>query len=217
MPAFERLVKLATPVIIFLNTLGPIIAGLWLIVLGEWKLVVVSFLVTTLIAVKLIGLALLPQAAIFVPTFYFAKKHNKILTYFFATLSHLYAAALMVAWSVSALYYFAPTNSLHSFNTGAPHLMWAYCVAASPWTYIAMHDSGDNDSPAPTFCFFLQIGFIAAIVAILLFDAPLIVGGYIILGAMLIALGVIIPLAGHQLLTVGAYQALDEKIDFLSR
>lgn len=213
MPAFERLIKLAAPVIIFLNTLGPIISGIWLIVLGEWKLVIVSFLVTAFFAAKLIGLALLPQIAIIAPALYFAKQLNRILTYFFVALSHLYAAALMVGWSVLALYYFVPANVLHSFNTAAPHLIWAYGIAVSPWTYIAMHESGNNDSLAPIFCFFIQIGFIAAIIAILLFNNSLIVGGYLILGTMLIAVGVIIPFAGHQMLVAGASEALDEKIN----
>src|ERR1039458_8887908 len=106
MRAFERFIKLVAPVIVFLNTLGPVIAGIWLLFLGEWKLVLISFLATALLASKLIGLALVPQVAIAGPAFYFAKRRNRILTYFFIFLSHLYAAALMVGWSVMVLDYF---------------------------------------------------------------------------------------------------------------
>src|ERR1035437_9682233 len=163
MRLFERLVILVLFPVNFLSTVGAIIAGIWLIVIGEWKLVLVSFFGTTLSSM-LIGFALLPQFAIAVPARYFAKRHNQILTYFFAALSQLYAAALIVIWSASVLYYFAPTNTLHSFSTTAPYLFWAYGVAVSPWTYLVIQDSGDNDlqapmfSYAPLFSLFLQIG-----------------------------------------------------------
>lgn len=213
---FEKLVPVTAPVIVLLNTLGPIISGIWLVILGQWKLVLVSFIVTALFAARLLGIALLPQIALAAPGIYFAKQQNKALTYLFSGLSHLYAAALIVVWSTVVLSYFAPSNAPNAAGTAAPYLIWAYGVAVSPWTYMALHENRSGDSLAPLFCFFLQLGFIGAVLAILLLGASVEAGGLVILGAMAIALCAVIPIAGHQMLLAGAYQALDEKVNSLT-
>ena len=218
MRAFERFIKLVAPVIMFLNTPGPVIAGIWLLFLGEWKLVLISFLATALLAPKLIGLALVPQVAIAGPALYFAKRHNRIRTYFFLFLSHLYAAALMVGWSVMVLDYFTPaTGAVRAANSAAPYLLWAYGVATAPWTYLTLHDASENASPAQFLCFSLQLGYIAAALATYVLGANLVFSAVLIAGAILLGLCIVVPLAGHQLLLEGAYQSLGETVDRLTR
>jgi hypothetical protein len=229
MRQIERFIKLFAPIQFFMNTLGPVIAAIWLLALGEWKLVLVFFVATTFLAPRVIAIALIPHAVIGMTALRFATAHNRFLTYLFVLSSQLYTAALMVVWSTTALNYFAPPgDTLHTFNSAAPYLLWAYGVATAPWTYLTMYRTGKDDelnvfensedvSLSQFLCFFLQIGAIAAVLAILLFGASLTIGDSLIIGVMLIGVCAVVPLAGHQMLHRGALQSLGETVERLTR
>ena len=229
MRQIERFIKLFAPVQFFMNTLGPVIAAIWLLTLGEWKLVLVFFIVTAFFAPKILAIALIPKVVIGMMALRYATAHNRLLTHLFVLLSQLYAAALMVVWSITALNYFAPTGgALHTFSSAAPYLLWAYGVATAPWTYLTMYCTGKDDelnvfensedlSLVQFLVFFLQIGTIAAVLGILLLDVSITIGDSLIIGVMLIGVCAVVPLAGHQMLHRGALQSLGQTVERLTR
>jgi hypothetical protein len=213
MRAFDRFVKLVTPVIMFLNAAGPVIAAIWLVILGHWQLVVVIFLIKVFVAPQVLPFALMPQVGIAATAMYFAKKQNRIFTYLIVGLAHLYAAALMSVWAIGTLALFASASGTsQATSTLTPYLLWAYGIATAPWTYLIMRDVSETVSPAQVLCFFQQIGCVAAMLVMLLAGASLMVGGGLIATTTLLSLVLIVPTAGYEMLRSGAFQVLEEKV-----
>jgi hypothetical protein len=147
--------------ILILNSLGFIVSGLWLLILGEWRSVLAG-LVISFAASFFLGLALLPTAALLAPSAFFAKRGITIALYFFCFLSSIYTVALITAWCGAVTLYFLNEATRQAFW---PLLIWSYGVATSPWTYMAQRDSGGASIMA---AFFTQVAFIVMMVGIAL-------------------------------------------------
>src|SRR5689334_2165259 len=147
--------------IMILNFLGFIFSGIWLLVTGQWRLVVVGFFIS-IFAPLFLGLALLPGMLIGVPGVYFANRRITIGVYFFGFLSSVYTYAVITAWCGAITFYFLRDASPAVFW---PLLIWSYGVATSPWTYMAQKD---NSVPSFLAAFFAQVGFIVMMISIAL-------------------------------------------------
>jgi len=146
--------------IMLLNVFGTIGAVIWLLVIGEWRWVVAGIL-TMMFAPFMLGLAILPSIALGAPGIYFVKRRITILLYFFSLLSSIYIYGLISAWSGGVAYYFMRDAHGQSFW---PFLVWSYCVATVPWTYMAQRES---DSIASTLAaFFAQVAFIVLMIVV---------------------------------------------------
>lgn len=146
--------------IMLLNIFGMIGAVIWLLVIGEWRWVVAGIL-TIIFAPFLLGLALLPSAALGAPAIYFVKRRVTILVYFFSLLSSIYIYGLISAWCASVTFYFMREANAHSFW---PLLIWSYCVATSPWTYMAQKEGEAIASFLAAF--FAQAAFIVLMIVV---------------------------------------------------
>jgi hypothetical protein len=64
-----------------------------------------------------------------------------------AGISSLYTAALIAAWGIGILYFFASRATAHSI---IPLLIWSYGVASGPWSFLASKDQqgGGNEYSA---------------------------------------------------------------------
>jgi hypothetical protein len=144
-----------------LNVFGFIGSLIWLLVIGQWRSVVVGILVY-LIANFVLPLALLPSMALGAPGIYFAKRRITIGVYFFGLLSSIYTYVLITAWCGGVTFYF-----LNDAPAGAfwPLLIWAYGVATAPWTYMAQKDGAIASFIA---AFFMQVAYIVMMAAIAL-------------------------------------------------
>ena len=83
-----------------------------------------------------------------------------------AGISSLYTAALIAAWGIGILYFFASRATAHSI---IPLLIWSYGVASGPWSFLASKDQqgGGNEYSAMS-TFFFQVGYVVAIALILM-------------------------------------------------
>ena len=146
--------------IMLLNVFGTIGAVIWLLVIGEWRWVVAGIL-TIIVAPFVLGLALLPSIVLGSPAIYFAKRRITIGVYFFSFLTSIYTYGLISAWCGGVTLYFMKEASPQSFW---PLLVWSYCVATSPWTYMAQKDDGSIASFLAAF--FAQASFIVMMVVV---------------------------------------------------
>lgn len=157
----EMLFKIFQLPIVVLNYFGFIISGIWLLVLGQWRSVVVGFLIS-MVAPFVLGLAILPGMIFHGPTVYFAERRVTIGVYFFGFLSSVYMYTLITAWSTGITFYFLRDAPSHAFW---PLLIWSYGVATSPWSYMAQRDQSIASFYS---VFFMQVAFIVMMVSIAL-------------------------------------------------
>ena len=150
--------------LLVLNALGGIVSGIWLAVIGEWWA----------LGVGLVGLFGSPflVSILLMPNFLFAaagmalfERRRRGPGMVLAGISNLYTAALIAAWGIGILYFFASRATAHSI---IPLLIWSYGVASGPWSFLASKDQqgGGNEYSAIS-TFFLQIGYVVAVALIL--------------------------------------------------
>ena len=114
--------------IMVLNVFGFIISGVWLLVIGQWRSVVVGVLIT-MVAPFALGLAIFPGMIFHGPTVYFAERKVTIGVYCFGFLSSIYIYTIIAVWCTGITFYFIRNASPLAFW---PLLIWSYGVATSP-------------------------------------------------------------------------------------
>jgi hypothetical protein len=157
----DTLVKIFQLPIAILNGFGFFVAGIWLLVIGEWRSVVAG-IVISIVAPFFLGLAVLPSMIFGGPGIYFAKRNLTIGLYFFSFLSSIYIAVIITAWCGGVTFYFMQNVPSHAFW---PMLIWSYGVATSPWTYMAQRD---ESIAAFLAAFFTQAAFVVMMISIAL-------------------------------------------------
>ena len=132
-----------------------------------------------------------------------------------AGISNLYTAALVAAWGIGILYFFASRATAHSI---IPLLIWSYGVAIGPWSFLASKDQqGGGNGYSAISTFFLQVGYVVAIALVLVSGslAPAVLALAAAMGAdWLLEMGMVLraedPRKGQC--TPLEYDATDEKM-----
>jgi hypothetical protein len=169
--------------ILILNFFGFFVSGIWLLVIGQWRMVVAGFL-SIVVANFAIGIALLPGAILAGPAVYMAKKRITIGLYFFGFLSAIYTYTVITAWCGAVTF-----TLLRDAPSGAlwPLLIWAYGITTAPWTLMARREGSITALLAGLM---VQVAYIVMMGAIALFGVDLVGGMNAFTGV--IAIGVIL-------------------------
>ena len=165
----ESLLTSLTFPIMILNAFGGLIAGIWLILLGEWGLIFLGIFLI-LISSFVVSIALLPNLLIAGPAALAFNGGNKGLGIFFGSLSIIYTIILITYWCIWVLWLFVSSATTVSLM---PLLIWSYGVALAPWVYLAQKDqqAGENDFSLAS-VFFAEVAYIISIL-LLLFGATM--------------------------------------------
>ncbi|MEQ8837825.1 MAG: hypothetical protein RID07_13550, partial [Lacipirellulaceae bacterium] len=101
----QALTALVTLPLLILNSLGLIVAAVWLAVLGEWTPLVVG--VVAVFLLYLISIILILPAAMFsAPAVALMSKGQQVLAFPFVIAGSLYVVAIMTAWCFASFYWF---------------------------------------------------------------------------------------------------------------
>jgi hypothetical protein len=179
-----------------LNVVGGTVAGIWLIALGEWRVFgwgLLAFAVSTFG----ISLAFLPAMLLAAPAAYFAERENVVAVSFLALLASIYMTGVVMAWCLFVLFYFsgnARTSAL------VPTLMWSYGVATGPFAWMASKERTSEYSASLTTTLFAQIGYVAAVLLVLLGHPTrlTVVGVFSVAMAISIVANVSVAIAQHR-------------------
>jgi len=149
-----------------LNLFGGVTAGVWLAILGEWRLIGVGLLLLVS-SHFLIEFALMPGLILAAPAVKAIESGRTTLAALFGNLSLIYTTVIVVAWSYLMLriFYGQATDS-----SQIPLLLWSYGAATAPWAYMAAKDqkAQDGENPSSVFAlFFLSLGYICCMLALL--------------------------------------------------
>lgn len=149
------LILLPLPIMI-LNSLGGLISGIWLMFLGEWRILFQGILLM-MMSGSLVSFALKPSL-LFAK---FAKsamdKGQKPVAVFFGSSMVLYKVILMSAWCILIMWLF-----LHQATESGivAKLIWSYGVALAPWSFLAKQDRARGNQSSIFTTFLAQISYI---------------------------------------------------------
>lgn len=131
-------------IVVFINTFGGIIAGIWLAIAGDWWAIGYG-LMGLFAAHWVISLLLVPGLIVGAAGARLAERGRWGSARIVLALSSLYTTALMFAWCLSTtLAFLRHAREAPIF----PMFLWAYGVATSPWMFLAAKDqegSGGNE------------------------------------------------------------------------
>lgn len=146
--------------ILFLNTLGGVVSGIWLATLGDWEIIINGVLYMVISGI-LIFIALMPAAIIILPAVNLVAKGKLALASFFGFLSNLYTTIILVLWCLWILHSFTITTDTVSL---IPILIWSYCVAMAPWISFARQEGPNVDYASRLTLFFAELAYIAVMI-----------------------------------------------------
>jgi hypothetical protein len=149
------------------NALGGLIAGIWLMILGEWKAIGMG-LVFVLGGSFAIGIAMMPGLILALPMVFFEKHKIKIGMYLFGLFSLAYTYFVLSVWSIACLLYFSNMAKESSYT---PMLIWGYGVALGPIVFLA---SKERDNEYTAFAVLtISICLVLSLLKLLIFDTKL--------------------------------------------
>lgn len=163
MKAIENLTGALALVLMPINMLGGIVAGIWLAILGEWGSIGYG-LMFGIGGAFLIGLAMMPGMLFAGPAVMLHEKGNRFGFYTFGFLSTLYQVAVLSTWCMFILFFFAKRADASS---AIPLLLWSYGAATGPIAYLAQKDLQSGNEYATISAFFSQAGFLLVAIVIL--------------------------------------------------
>ncbi|MDD2714462.1 MAG: DUF4339 domain-containing protein [Candidatus Wallbacteria bacterium] len=137
----KLLISLGVPIFI-MNLLSGLIAGIWLMTLGNWKLIIVGF-VLLCTSHFILSFLMLP-CMLFLPIGSKLLMKNNPIGYFFGFLYQVYINFLIVGTCALAF------NFCISFYHGSslfgiiPYLLWSWGMALGPWQFF-LYKEQDND------------------------------------------------------------------------
>ena len=166
MKALMGLVTALSIPLMILNMLGGVVSGIWLGVLGEWRIIGAGILVF-FVSTGLLGFALMPSLLLSAPAAYCAEKGKTVGLVFFGALSSVYILGLITAWCCGVLFLFVKDASAGSL---IPRLLWSYGLATGPWAYMASKDAQGGEGFASMLATFLAQLAYATIILLVIFS-----------------------------------------------
>ena len=139
-----------------LNVLGPIVAGIWLAVLGEWRAIGYGIL-GLFVSHFALAFAMAPSLLFALPAVRLAERGRWFWMYLFGTLGSTYMIAAIAAWSALVLWFF--TKSAEPGRL-VPLLIWSYGAATGPLAWMA---SKEQTPTSYVYTFHAQIGYVTMV------------------------------------------------------
>lgn len=163
MSAIASLLGVISVPLMVLNFISGFVSAIWLLVIGEWRSVVLGIVIVA-VASFAIGILLLP-------TLLFAglaSTGKRALQYISVVLSTLYVGTIIVVWcTIILLVFFGRTSPRNVI----PMMLWSYEVATGPWAYMASKDGDNTYSMISTV--FAEVGYAVVLVMIFLKSSSL--------------------------------------------
>lgn len=128
-----------------LNSLAGLVGGAWLLWLGEWKLVIIGFVLA--VAAPFWGsLLMMPGLLLAVPGVALIERGRIFIGTVFASLTGLWSYCVVTAWCI-AVFWYVP-KFWHTGEPVLPFVLFSYAVATGPWAVLAQKDrqSGGGDA-----------------------------------------------------------------------
>ena len=140
---FALLVAPLVLCLVIINVFGGIVAGVWLVVKGEWKLVVFGCLFSVFMPKAWILVSFLPSTG--AVKFFFGNNDapSRRTAFIGAFVLTLWNGLVIATWSAFIFVFFAARIRP---GTAAPLLLWAYSTTMAPLAYMLSKEPEDSAS-----------------------------------------------------------------------
>jgi hypothetical protein len=193
-PFLKLMSALAIPLLL-INLFGDIVAGIWLAVLREWR-ILGQGIALAVAGGLLLSIAMLPGLLLDAPAALFCKKRNRAGFYFFCFLSLCYTLGVLALWCITVLAFFVERASQSSF---IPTLIWSYGAATVPVAWLAQKDREAGSTGAIISTFFCQTAYLLVVLTALVARVSPLALSFLLFGVvMLVALVVELRMAAEE-------------------
>jgi hypothetical protein len=138
------LVTTVMAVLLPLNVLSGLVAGIWLAILWEWKSIVGGILAAIIMPLAWM-IATLPDLGLLLLVNRFAQRRKVFRTWLFALMSVGYDNCLIMLWT---FYIFSAFIDRGKPGTDVAFLLWGFSTAQAPLAFMAQKERPDPDSKA---------------------------------------------------------------------
>jgi hypothetical protein len=161
MKVFTAIITAVSIPIFALNALGGVVSGIWLLCIGQWKLVVYGLL-AGISATWLLSLAMMPAMGLILLGSKLAEKGKLSAFLALVSMASLWQYVIASIWCVAVFLAIAE----HSTDkTVIPRIIWAYGVAIAPWAYMARgEDQGSGAVMMFSTCIACLVTLVLAII-----------------------------------------------------
>ena len=143
----NKIIEVLLIPILVLNTVGGIIAGIWLAFLGEWRLILIG-IVLLFTSHFYLSILMLP-GLLFVPICVRLYEKKNPLGYLFGFLSQFHTNLLIVGTCAFAFFICVRFYGGESKFGLIPYLLWSWGMALGPWQFFQSKEI-DNEFSAIT-------------------------------------------------------------------
>ena len=163
--------------LIILNSLGGIVALIWLGIKGEWSLILYG-IVAGFLAGIVFSFVLLPQIGCSLLAMKLVDMKNKFfhfIAHILCIIGEVYSIIIITIWVyVVFTYSYLLIDSPIVQEVELPVLLWAYCIVIGHLSYMASKEGFDSGySASYTVTFFTSIGCVFIMTALYFFDSSL--------------------------------------------
>lgn len=137
------LISFTTPLIVFLNIIAFTSGGIWLLIVGEWH-IVVALLILDFLIPTIYFIITIPLYFLFgLPIDYFSKKNKKVPVLIFGSLSMTFTNIINLIWVIGVFLYMISLAEKTGISF-IPFLLYGYAIATGPFTYMASKEPPDS-------------------------------------------------------------------------
>jgi hypothetical protein len=171
----EAIVTLLFLPLMLLNSIGGVVAFVWLAILGKWS--IIGYGIAFMIGMPILfSIAQLPGMGFTLAASWFADKKWRTLMILTVFLGSLWTSGLIVVWCIGVV---VRHVNLAADTSLIPVLLWGYTVAIGPLAYMA---SKDGNNPFTAFQMLIaQVLVIGLEIAISVEASPAVSLGLILL------------------------------------
>jgi hypothetical protein len=143
--------------------------GIWLLILGEWRLVLAGF-VLSCVSLLVVEFALAPSLIFAFPAAHPLRNGNAAVGFAVGMLSSLYATILFALWCMLVFWHFEIRATQSSY---IPTLLWSYAIAVVPLSSLAGVRDLRNNVAAAIPNFFAHVGYLFMLVPAIFFNVAI--------------------------------------------
>jgi hypothetical protein len=160
----QSIIALATLPFMFLNIFAGIGGGIWLLILGQYKPVVIG-IGLIIIGRFITGFLLMPGLIFLAPLMANERMlENKLVSIPILVLSTAYTYCVMGAWALAIFFYFP--RYITTYDAFTPIILLSYAASTGIWNYMAQQEARSGNDKSGFSAFFHQLSCVALMVYI---------------------------------------------------
>jgi len=156
--------------IIVLNVISGIVSGIWLIILGQWKIVVAAILISLFVLFVYLIVAMIQMPLVLLMS-YAVERSKKTLAMFSGFLNLFIGYAIILFYVFMVLVKVIEISIKTNLNI-IPLLLLGYSVATGPFSYLASKEREDSFGSFIA-VFIAQISYLLFAITVLLNISPI--------------------------------------------